>query len=110
MIQLPTTEYPCYTMEFNLDGVTYIFKFNWNTRGEFWTLSIYDTNKAVIIEGIKFVLNYNVFADYKHLGIPQGDLYIVDLTNNMSKIKYEDFTNERQLALIYREIADLVTV
>jgi len=110
MLQIPFIDYPCYTKVLTLDGIEYTFKFTWNTRGEFWTLSIYDTNKVTIIEGVKFVLNYNVFADYKHLNIPQGNLYIIDLTDNMSKIKFEDFNNERQLALIYEELKDLVTV
>jgi hypothetical protein len=110
MLQISFIQYPAYTKELLLEEKSYLFTFVWNTRGEFWTVSIYDTSRNPIIEGIKLVLNYNLFKDYKHLNIPEGNLYVIDVTNNVSKIKYEDFTNERQLALIYEEVADLATV
>lgn len=110
MIQIPFVQYPSYTKEIILEENTFIFSFVWNTRGEFWTLTIMDTQKNFIINGIKLVLNYNLFQDYKHLDIPQGNLYVIDLSNDVSKIKYDDFTNERTLSLIYQEVADLVTV
>jgi hypothetical protein len=108
MLQIPFIEYPAYTKEIVLDSKSYIFSFVWNTRGEFWTLSIADINKVTIINGIKIVLNYNLLQDFHHLDVPPGDLYVLDLSTNVSKIQYSDFTNERQLVMIYQELSDLV--
>lgn len=108
MLQIPFTEYPAHTKELVLDEKSYVFTFVWNTRGEFWTLSIADTDKTTILDGIKLVLNYNLLQDFHHLAVPEGNLYVIDLSNNVSKIQYSDFTNERKLMLIYEELSDLV--
>lgn len=110
MLQIPFIQYPAYTKELLLDGQSYIFSFVWNTRGEFWTLSIFNVDKAAIINGIKIVLNYNLFSDYHHLAIPPGGLVAYDESNDVSKIKYEDFVNERKIRLLYSEVTDLVTI
>jgi hypothetical protein len=110
MLKINFIDYPSYTNEVILDNKSYIFKFVWNTRGEFWTLSILDTDKNIILSGVKFVLNYSLLSDYYHLDIPKGSLYVIDLTDNNNKIAFEDFNNERQLSLIYATEADFATV
>ena len=44
---------------------------------------------------------------YRHLPIPQGNLIAIDLSDNESKIAYDDFTNQRKLQLIYFEEGEL---
>jgi hypothetical protein len=101
MIQLPFRKYPHFTYDIFIDTKTYRFEFKWNARGEYWLMNILTTEDVIIVSGVKLVLNYGLLSDYKYLDVPQGDLFVVDITNNLSKIGYEDFTNERQLAFLY---------
>ena len=107
MVIIPFTNYPAISKDITLDGEDYRFKFIWNTRGEYWTLTILDTEGVVKLAGIKLVLGYELINSYSHLDIPPGQLYVVDLDdNNKTKIGMDDFTNERNLQLIYAELSD----
>lgn len=111
MVQIPFTEYPATTKEITLDEESYKFTFVWNTRGEFWTLSILSVNDTPILSGVKLVLNYELVNVYRHLKIPQGLLYVYDPTNNQSKIQFSDFdTNGRNLKLVYIEEFELESI
>lgn len=111
MVNIPFIQFPAYTEQLILDDESFIFQFIWNTRGEFWTLSILDPDLTPILTGLKLVLNFEHFAPYKHLAIPPGELYVFDLDpNNKTKIGFEDFTNARALQLIYALEGELVSI
>lgn len=101
MITIPFTEYPASTAIFNIDNTSYKFLFVWNTRMAAWTMSISDTDDNVIISGIKIVLNIELIRMYRHLNIPKGHLFALDLSDDETKIAYSDFTNERGIKLVY---------
>lgn len=107
MIQIPFNTYPSFSQEVVLDENNYILEFNWNTRGEFWELSILAPDSAVILGGIKLVIGYDLFRQYKHLNIPKGVLIVVDTSENYEKIQYSDFSNDRKLQLIYVGVDEL---
>ena len=98
---IPFTTYPSYSKDITLDNVKYRFLFQWNTRAEFWSLSILSTDNTPIVSGIKLVINYDLFQRYRHLALPTGYLFVLDSSENEAKIAYDDFTNERGLQLIY---------
>jgi hypothetical protein len=110
MIQINFIQYPSYTNEIVFDGISYIIKFVWNTRGEFWTISFFDINYNPILLGLKLVLNYSLLKDFHYLALPTGELCIFDSSSNNNKIAYEDFTNERQLQLLYIPKVELETI
>ena len=100
-VTIPFITYPSYSKDITLDNIKYRFLFQWNTRSEAWTLSIKTIEDVAILSGIKLVLNYDLFQRHRHLAIPQGSLFVIDLSNDETKIAYDDFTNERGLQLVY---------
>ena len=109
MIEIPFVTYPAVSEDISMDNVVYRVQCVWNTRKAFWSLSLFDTDDNPVLTGIKLVINYELIAMYRHLDIPQGELYVLDLNENVvDNIKYSDFSGERKLKLIYMEPADLV--
>ena len=110
MVLIPFTVYPSITKEVTFDERGYKLLFTWNTRMEAWTLSFLELDDTPILSGIKLVLNYELISIYRHLDIPQGNLYVIDLSNNEEKIDYNDFSNERRLSLAYYEEGELESI
>ena len=110
MVIIPFTTYPSVTKEVAFDGDIYKLSFTWNDRMEAWVLSFLTLQDVAILTGIKLVLNYELIRMYRHLNIPQGNLFVFDLSDNENKIGYEDFSNERQLLLTYFEEGELESV
>ena len=100
-VTIPFSTYPSYSKDIVLEGIKYRFMFQWNNRAEAWSMSILTTDNVAILSGVKLVLNYDLLQIHRHLAVPQGKLFVVDLSNNETKIAYDDFTNERGLQLVY---------
>ena len=110
MIQIAFSVVPSQTFPITLDGINYNLKLVWNSRGEFWTISISDANQNTIVSGIKMTLNYGVLQDYRAYSVPPGDLMFLDTSGDETKIEFEDFGNNRPLNLVYVEAADFAAV
>lgn len=106
MLIIPFKEFPAFTEEITLDGRPYKLTFIWNTRGEFWSLSFY-TRQDVHIAAIKLVLNYELIDRYPDYNLPPGRLYVIDTTRDFSPIGRYDFTNDRDLNLVYVSEAEV---
>lgn len=69
-----------FSLEVDLDGATYLLEFLWNTRGEFWTLSILDAAEAPLVMGIRIVAAWELLAQYSDDRLPGGRLLTVDMS------------------------------
>ena len=67
MVTIPFAEFPAFTQEIILDNVPYRFSFNWNTRGEFFTMSIADRDEVKLLSGIKLVMDFEYNHTQKNL-------------------------------------------
>lgn len=74
-----------FTETVTLEGVTYELEFNWNHRGEFWCVTIYDSEGNILIAGVKVVLEFDLFKRYSKTNIPIG-LFIA-ICDGISKAK-----------------------
>jgi hypothetical protein len=110
MKQIPFTTYPSFTEDVVLDDVRYTLAFTWNTRGEFWSLSISDVNRTPLVQGIKVVPNYDLLEGFHHLKVPAGAIVALDSSGNLDKIAYGDFSNNRKLSLLYVTEAELAAI
>ncbi len=45
---IPLFDTPAFRQAVILDGRNYILRISWNTRGEFWSMSIYDGNETLL--------------------------------------------------------------
>jgi hypothetical protein len=86
MLILPVINYPHFTQQITLDGLLYTFEFNWNSRGEYWTLTIYNQNSERIIAGVKVILNFDLTGRYTKITLPPGILLSTRENDDVSKI------------------------
>jgi hypothetical protein len=61
-----------------LDGVSYIFSFSYNTRFLKWIMDIFNEDNEIVLSGIPLYSDRVLLNNYKHLAIPQGDLFCID--------------------------------
>lgn len=86
-----------FTIDVTLSGTEYRLKFQWNTRGEFWTASIYLIDDTPIIINVRVCVNFPIFARYKDVRLPIGTLWIVETTNSNLEPRQDDFENRIKL-------------
>jgi len=111
MVQIPFFNATSFSQDISLDGTTYRMKIVWNTRGEFWTLSLFTLQDVPILLGIKLVLDSDLLVPYKTVqGIPPGDMIVFDPTNNRSRISFEDFLSTRGLELLYATEVEVAAI
>jgi hypothetical protein len=101
MITIPFLEYDSFSEDVVLDNIALRLSFFYNTRGEYWSMTISDLDDNIIISGIKLVIGYELIHDYSYLALPKGKLYIVDEANGLTKILQHEFINERRLQMVY---------
>lgn len=77
-IPLPTSDEPFLEQSVSLDGQTYVFTFDWNSRTDRWSLSIRNEddlqilNGAVLCMGIDMLRTVPATFDYT----PPGQLWL----------------------------------
>lgn len=111
MVAIPFSDTASFTQEVTLDGTPFNLKLVFNTRGEFWTLSISDVENVVIVSGIKLVLDFALLTAYQHIvALPPGNLIVNDPSGNRDRPAFGDFTGDRGLELIYMTEEELASV
>lgn len=100
MVTIPFFEFPAFTQEIVLDNTPFRFSFNWNTRGEFWTLIIANRDQVPLISGIKIVIDYELISKYPGRSLPPGELYAIDPSGELEKIGRNDFQDKAKLIYV----------
>jgi len=65
-----------YKEEIVLNDISYVFNLEWNSRFEYWSLSVMDVNETPIVSGIKLVYGIDLFAQFPANGLPAGNLIL----------------------------------
>jgi hypothetical protein len=77
-LPLPTSDEPHLVQTTQLEGQTYRFEFNWNSRTDRWTLGITNVDGTSILEGALLGIGVDILStipntfDY----VPPGVLYV----------------------------------
>jgi hypothetical protein len=90
---LNTDNSPSFIERIKLDDVYYDLKFDWNNRDECWILTLSLPDGAIIIGGIKMVINYELIAQHKIEQLPEGSLMLFDVTNTLNTCGFYDLGN-----------------
>ena len=89
------------TRSIELEGINYDFRFRWNTRDESWTV-ICSKSGGDVIFSTKAPTNRLLNSLYKHrTDCPQGDLIILDITEDNGRVDFENFTISGRYRLYY---------
>lgn len=103
---IPMKDLSSYTEVVTFDDTPYILRFDYNARGDDWYISFFDLDNNPIATGIKLILHYELTVNYPDIGLPLGELWVFDSTDNFENPSRDDFTNER-LSLVYYPVDEL---
>jgi len=101
-------DFASFSQEIILDGSPYIFRFDWNIREEFWSMSVSKIDGTSIINGIKLVLGYDLFDQYRALDLPPGVMIAIDTTDLIDKIDRYNVLDEVKLVYLTEEEVDAI--
>ena len=95
------TDLPAYRFSLTLESVLYYFSFEWNERGQFWTMDIQDQDENYLIAGVRIVNGANLLARFQNPLLPPGDLFVFDTSGKNNDPKVDNFGTV--VILFYRE-------
>jgi hypothetical protein len=79
---VPTrTDIEDYEIEVELSGVSFLLRFTWNYREEFWYLTISDADANIIAAGIKIVISKPLLLEVPGTEKPDGNLIAIDTSD-----------------------------
>lgn len=107
MVLIPFKSGPSFLEQVTLDGTPYKLKVYWNSRNAFWGLAVFTIEDVLILGGIRLFQGINLIGGHPDIGLPPGELWVVDLAGDLSEPGYEDFTGDRQLHFYYVEEGDI---
>lgn len=67
-----------YSLNTDLDGVSFIFLFEWNDRDAGWYFSIQTGDGTPLLSGRRVVLNYSLTNIYRDPRLPAGVFIAID--------------------------------
>lgn len=95
------TDIPAYIFSISLEGTTYLFSFEWNDRGSFWSMDIQDQDENYLVAGVKVNGGCLLLSRFKNPLLPKGDLFTVDTSGKDNSPAVDNFGTV--VLLIYRE-------
>lgn len=101
IVQIPFQDLYAFSQEIILDEVPVRLVLNWNAEAIAWNLDLYDLGDNLLVAGMRLVLGLDVLSRYTTAGLPGGKLMVIDPAEGLSDIGIDDFTNERNLQLVY---------
>jgi len=108
MLTIPLRNLPESVFDVTLEEVAYKFRVKWNHRGQYYTLDILTKENTLIIGGLKLALNATLLRRHPGLGLPPGDLIVVDSKDDNSVIEQDDL--EERISLVYLTEAELAAL
>jgi hypothetical protein len=98
--KIPFQNLSSFSEEILFTDEIFILIFNWISRANCWTLSIYTRDNTPVLQGIKLVLNYGLLSQFVN---NDEDLLVIDSTDNKDNIIYEDLQNGKREIIFINE-------
>ena len=90
---IPFKDFPAFVEKVVLDGVPYQLRFWWNSTGEYWTLQMLNNSGTILLSGIKIVLGIELISAFVWMGLPPGELWAIDSTDELDRIGLNDLSS-----------------
>lgn len=76
---IPTrTDLEDYEIEVELTAVSFLLRFTWNYREEFWFMTVSDADSNIVAAGIKIVISKPLLLEVPGTAKPDGNLIAID--------------------------------
>ena len=92
MISIPVFSDPSHSETVVVDGAKLQLGFDWNTRGEYWSMSISVAN-IVALASVKLCLGAPLIQNYRIPSLPSGEFVVFDPSFEKSGIDKDDFAD-----------------
>lgn len=101
-LKIPTrSDLPAYEFSLQLEGVTYFFSFEWNERGQYWSMDILDQDQNHLVAGVRMSVNINLLGRFKDTRLPAGIFILLDSSGKNLDPAVDNFGTV--VELFYRE-------
>ena len=84
-----------------IEGVVYVFQFYFNPRAKLWFVDVLDEEENSRLLGIPIQTNVPLTLNFKHLDIPKGFLFAIDIQGKGKDANYDDFG--KRILFLYEE-------
>lgn len=87
----------------DLEGVTYLFQFQWNQRMEVWIMNLMTEDRIDIVSGVPLLLGVALTARFADSRLPPGQFLLVDTSETNRKPERTEMGERVQLVYIESE-------
>lgn len=102
---IPFRDLAAFRESVSLDGEIFILEFQYNTRGDYWSLFVYSKEGTPLLMGVKIVIDFELIQRYGTRNLPAGEIYGIDVTETVEKIGRRDLLD--LVELVYLTEAEL---
>lgn len=94
---------PLYVMRVKLDGVEFVFDFDYNGREDRWYFHLSTGDGTNLVSGVKVVPNVRLLERYQDPRMPRGYLIALALRDNDEPPGLLELGKDRAVTLYYYE-------
>jgi hypothetical protein len=98
---IPCFSDPNWYANITLEGITYLFEFDFNQRGYCWYMSVADADGVDIYNGVKLSCNFSLLAKCKDPRAPAGAIWCLSSTSDSSPPGLYDLLAGGRCTLVY---------
>lgn len=105
ILQIPVrSDLPAYEFIIELDQANYMFRFQWNSRSELWTMDIATTEGVEVVAGIPMLVNTDLIGRFQSDDLPPGALIVFDTSKSGANPGRYNFGTD--FLLLYEEVEE----
>jgi hypothetical protein len=102
IVEIPVrSDLPFNRFRIDLESITYIFRFKYNSRFERWKLDVLSSDETVLFAGIPMQSQVLLNKQFKNDDMPPGLLTLLPVENTNQEMQKEEFGTT--FLLIYNE-------
>lgn len=92
-----TSDEASYKILCDLDGASYVLRFDWNGRSQRWVMGVYDAEENPLAVGLVLNVNYPLIGPYQIGGLPPGEMILFDTSEKKQECGRNDLGNRCEL-------------
>lgn len=108
MLLIPFRDSSCWRQQIQLTDSIFFLSFTWNALNEFWAMAVYDGNEALLVCGVKIVIDLPLLDQYVIPGLPFGDIVCQNVVGASDIIGRFDMSQKFQL--VYYEPGEIAAL
>jgi len=102
IIQIPIDNINAsFKLRTDIEEVTYVLEFNYNSRLERWHINIMDADEEPILMGVPLGINFNILQRFRMTTLPPGLMMLFDAEEQNSEATRASFGDTS--LLLYEE-------